>query len=174
MATFYNLYDLINYLEKTKENDSTSKNVNHQSNTPQPTSQSSNNNVQSSTKCNNFKYQEREPSFEPNVDLYETKDTVYIELEVPGVEKSDINIDWNSNASKLVVSGARKKNELLSNNDSKLLVNELEYGNFKREIKLNSNLINLPSINANLNNGVLLIKISKKPQDSLNIKVNIQ
>jgi len=132
---------------------------------------------------NNFKFRYQEPthSFLPDVDIYENKDTLYVEIEAVGIEKNDIKIDWDSNTSKLIISGNRKKNQSLNNNNNnnnyngfKVLLNEIEHGVFKREIKLNSNLLDLSSINATLVNGVLLIKISKTPKDKLNIKVNIQ
>ncbi|KAF2074888.1 hypothetical protein CYY_003807 [Polysphondylium violaceum] len=178
MTTLYNLYDFINYIERSKENEkvaSKKQKIDHNnksspnSNTPTTSS--------TTTATPKYKYQQPIPSYDPNVDIYETKDTVYIELEAPGIEKSDFNIDWNSNTSKLIISGVRKNKISQLNNDnnnSKLLVNELEHGSFKREIKLNSNLIDLTTINANLVDGVLFIKISKKPQNTLNIKVNIQ
>ncbi|KAF2068300.1 hypothetical protein CYY_010373 [Polysphondylium violaceum] len=207
MTALYNLYDLLNYIERAKEIDdleSKKQSVDNKSNTqspksspspsPSPSSSSSSTHTPATPSSTStptvpqpqaqtpasyyypkFKYQERVPSYEPNVDIYETKDTVYVELETPGVEKGDINIDWNSNTSKLIISGTRKNNSNNNNNNNyKLLVKELEHGTFKREIKLNSNLIDLTTINANLVDGVLVIKISKKPLNTLNIKVNIQ
>ncbi|KAF2074767.1 hypothetical protein CYY_003913 [Polysphondylium violaceum] len=116
----------------------------------------------------------KEQTFHPDFDVYEDNEFVFIELEVAGLAKEDINIDWNTADSKLVISGEKAKKELDPSQVVKRITQERKFGSFNREVVLNANYIDLNSIEATFKDGLLLIKIAKKDESSLKVKINIQ
>ena len=103
--------------------------------------------------------QESKPSdiaFMPTVNTREASDAYYIEVDLPGVSKDDINIDVDDNT--LTISGVRKvKEEHKEDNFYKV---ESVYGKFERSFSLPED-VNSDKIEAKHNNGVLEIKIPK-------------
>ncbi len=95
-------------------------------------------------------------AFTPTVNSRETEDAYFIEIDLPGVKKEDIEIDVKDNV--LTVSGERKvKEEMKEENYYKI---ESRYGKFTRSFTLPKN-VNIDKISANSENGVLEIKIPK-------------
>ncbi len=95
-------------------------------------------------------------AFTPTVNSRETEDAYFIEIDLPGVKKDDIEIDVKDNV--LTVSGERKvKEEMKEENYYKI---ESRYGKFTRSFTLPKN-VNIDKISANSENGVLEIKIPK-------------
>ena len=105
-------------------------------------------NVQES-KANNI-------AFIPTVNTREADDAYYIEVDLPGVSKDDINIDVNDNT--LTISGVRKVKE--EHKDDSFYKVESVYGKFERSFSLPED-VNSDKIEAKHNNGVLEIKIPK-------------
>ena len=103
--------------------------------------------------------QESKPSdiaFIPTVNTREADDAYYIEVDLPGVAKDDINIDVDDNT--LTISGVRKvKEEHKEDNFYKV---ESVYGKFERSFSLPED-VDSDKIEAKHNNGVLEIKIPK-------------
>ncbi len=95
-------------------------------------------------------------AFTPTVNSRETEDAYFIEIDLPGVKKEDIEIDVKDNV--LTVSGERKvKEEMKEENYYKI---ESRYGKFTRSFTLPKN-VNIDKISANSEDGVLEIKIPK-------------
>lgn len=94
--------------------------------------------------------------WEPNTDIFETPDTVYIVIEVPGVERS--NLDLKMKNSILYINGFRKP----ARPEIDITYHQLEvhYGNFEKQIPLPESLEH-NEINAQLSEGILEIQISK-------------
>ena len=103
--------------------------------------------------------QESKPNdiaFIPTVNTREADDAYYIEVDLPGVSKDDINIDVDDNT--LTISGVRKvKEEHKEDNFYKV---ESVYGKFERSFSLPED-VDTDKIEAKHNNGVLEIKIPK-------------
>ena len=103
--------------------------------------------------------QESKPNdiaFIPTVNTREADDAYYIEVDLPGVAKDDINIDVDDNT--LTISGVRKvKEEHKEDNFYKV---ESVYGKFERSFSLPED-VDSDKIEAKHNNGVLEIKIPK-------------
>jgi HSP20 family protein len=95
--------------------------------------------------------------WEPNTDIFETADTVHIVIEVPGVERS--NLDLKLKNSTLYINGFRKPTR--PENEITYHQLELHYGNFEKQIPLPESLEH-NEINASLVDGILEIKISKQ------------
>jgi HSP20 family protein len=98
----------------------------------------------------------RDVDFIPVVNTREADDAYYIEVELPGVKKEDINIDVNEDT--LTISGERKvKEEHKEDNFYKV---ESVYGKFERSFSLPED-VDTNKIEATSKNGVLEIKIPK-------------
>lgn len=94
--------------------------------------------------------------FVPSVNTREGEDAYYIELDLPGIKKEDINIDVNDNV--LTVSGERKiKKEDKEDDYYKV---ESSYGMFERSFTLPEN-VDADNINAQSQDGVLEVVIPK-------------
>ena len=95
-------------------------------------------------------------AFIPAVNTREGDDAYYIEVDLPGVKKEDINIDVDENT--LTISGERKvKEEHKEDNFYKV---ESVYGKFERSFSLPED-VDTDKIEAEFKNGVLEIKIPK-------------
>lgn len=95
--------------------------------------------------------------FTPNINIKENRDIVIIEAELAGIDKKDIKVTYEN--SKLKISGEKKyKNDKKQNYSHRA---EIKHGNFKRVIHLNEEYIQVDSISADYNNGILTINIDK-------------
>ena len=100
--------------------------------------------------------QTRDIAFVPTVNTREADDAYYIEVDLPGVEKENININVDENT--LTISGERKvKDEHKEDNFYKV---ESVYGKFERSFSLPED-VDTDKIEAEHKNGVLEIKIPK-------------
>jgi len=105
---------------------------------------------------NSQKEESRDLAFVPTVNTREGDDAYYIEVDLPGVKKEDINIDVDDNT--LTISGERKiKEEHKEDNFYKV---ESVYGKFERAFSLPED-VDTEKIEAEHKNGVLEIKIPK-------------
>ena len=103
--------------------------------------------------------QEAKPNdiaFIPTVNTREASDAYYIEVDLPGVSKDDINIDVDENT--LTISGIRKVKE--EHKDDSFYKVESVYGKFERSFSLPED-VDTDKIEAKHENGVLEIKIPK-------------
>lgn len=96
-------------------------------------------------------------SWEPNTDIVESEDLVEIRIELAGISREQVSIHLKNG--NLYISGIRKENKL----DKKVYYHQLElhYGHFMKVISLPES-IEHNDITANLSEGILEIKISKK------------
>ena len=93
--------------------------------------------------------------FLPTADIYETQDALKVVLEVPGVEKS--NIDVRVEDGILNVDG---RLDLAKYQGLQPLYTEYNIGHYSRSFRL-SNKINQEKIDAELNDGVLSLTLPK-------------
>jgi len=96
----------------------------------------------------------------PVTDIKEDKDFYNLRMEVPGLKKEDINIEFQNN--RIVVTGEKKKEEKKEEGDNYYHV-ESYRGKFQRIFTL-PNEINEKKIGANLENGILNLKIPKSEE----------
>ncbi len=108
-------------------------------------------------------------SFVPPVDIYEDEHNITLKLEVPGIEQKDIDIRLENNT--LTVRGERKfEKEEKEENFHRV---ERRYGSFFRAFTL-PNTVDVDSVNADYEQGVLKIKLAKKAEAKpKQIKVNV-
>jgi HSP20 family protein len=92
----------------------------------------------------------------PLVDIYETKDTIVIRAEVPGVKQEDLNIEVNENT--LILKGERKPDKEVKEENYHCI--ERSYGHFLRSFTL-PRVVQQDKICARLKDGVLEITLPK-------------
>ncbi|HLR70627.1 MAG TPA: Hsp20/alpha crystallin family protein [Pseudogracilibacillus sp.] len=102
-----------------------------------------------------------ENSFTPKCNIEEKKDHYLVEVEIPGVEPKDVNIELEGNM--LSIKGERKRESKAEDRDDKMHVVEQSYGSFYRSFSLPNN-VNTEAIKAENKNGVLFIKIPKNKE----------
>lgn len=93
----------------------------------------------------------------PAVNVIETDDAFKLELAAPGCRKEDFSIEVNQNT---LTIGCESRDEKLEN-EGKYTRKEFSYQQFKRSFTLPQNTVNLDSIEARYEDGVLNITIPK-------------
>lgn len=96
------------------------------------------------------------PDFSPALDIVDGKDKYSISLEVPGIDKENINVEIDDGI--MTISGEKKSDEVKE--DENRYVRERCYGAFRREFKLPSNS-DIDNISAGYENGVLTLGVPK-------------
>jgi HSP20 family protein len=98
-------------------------------------------------------------SFAPAVDIYEDDNAIHLKAELPGMRPEDIKINVENNV--LTVSGERK----LEHEDKREGYHRIErsYGTFTRSFVLPES-VDPEKVEAEVTEGVLTLKIPKKPQ----------
>ncbi len=104
--------------------------------------------------------QENISSFIPTVNTREDDSAYYIEVDLPGVKKEDIEITTEDNV--LTISGERKVRDEVKEDDYYKV--ESVYGTFSRSFTLPEN-VDVNKIEAKNENGVLEIVIPKKVEE---------
>ncbi len=97
------------------------------------------------------------PDFSPSLDIVDKKDKLSITVEVPGIEKDNIQIDINDKT--LIIKGEKKSED--EQKDKDVYVRERCYGAFRREIELPPDS-DTDKIDASYKNGILVLDIPKK------------
>jgi len=107
-------------------------------------------------------------AFVPPVDIYEDEHSIQLKLEVPGIEKEDLDVKVENNV--LTVGGERKfEKEEKEENFRRV---ERRYGSFVRSFTL-PNTVNTEDVTADYSSGVLKIRLGKRAEAKPKpIKVN--
>ncbi len=92
----------------------------------------------------------------PVADIYETKDEYVFKLEVPGLSKDDVSIEFYSNT--LTVKGERKEEKDVKKEDYHRI--ESYCGTFSRSFSIPQN-VDTAKISANMKDGILELRIPK-------------
>ena len=101
----------------------------------------------------------RQGSFSPKINISENEKQFMIDVEVPGMDKNDIDVSLENR--QLTISGERKfENE---EKDTRYHRVETHFGSFTRSFRLPDS-VDEGSINAKYNNGILSITIDKSEE----------
>ena len=101
-------------------------------------------------------------------DIYEKDNNINIEMDIPGFNKEDINIEINKG--NLVVTAEKNEDE---NEDKKYLRRERKYyGKYQRSFYLGE--IDEENIEASFENGILKISIPKKTEEETKKLIEIK
>ena len=103
----------------------------------------------------------------PKVDVIDHEDRITIEAEIPGLNREEVSVDLEEGV--MTISGQKNSQDV--DTSLKYIRKELKRSSFKRSFKLGEN-INSKKINADFNNGILLITLPKKdPEKNKKIKI---
>jgi HSP20 family protein len=95
--------------------------------------------------------------FMPTINTREAEDAYYVELDLPGIKKEDIDVDVKDNV--ITISGERKIQNEIDEEDYYSI--ESHFGKFERSFTLPEN-VNADKIQAQSKDGVLEVVIPKE------------
>ena len=105
----------------------------------------------------------------PAAELTETKESLLLKLEIPGMQSSDINIE--ATAKSISVTGERKSE--VKSEDAAKTRSEFRYGSFQRVIPL-PNKIQNTEVKAKYQDGILYLTLPKADEEKNKVvKVNL-
>ena len=99
---------------------------------------------------------ESKRSYSPNVDINESDTEVYLDVDLPGIDKKDIHVEVKNNT--LTISGERQDER--RSEDSQSCRVEKRYGRFERSFTL-PDTVNADKVAAEYTNGVLSLTLPK-------------
>ena len=110
-----------------------------------------------------------ECKWQPNVDVYESEDSVIVVVELAGITRDEVSVVFDDG--KLYVSGMRK--DVAPHKQRRYRQMEICYNEFGRVIYLPDN-IDHDRISAKINNGLMVVEAPKKnPQQHTNHQIEI-
>ena len=98
-------------------------------------------------------------AWNPSVDIFENKDQIVLEAELPGMNPEDVNISIENNV--LTIHGERRF-EKKDENDNFHRV-ERSYGSFTRSFTLPPT-VSSDNVDANFDNGILRLSLAKREE----------
>lgn len=110
-----------------------------------------------------------EGTWEPPTDLVETPEAVEVRMEIAGIRRQDISVDYKDRI--LVVRGRR--DIMRGTGDEVVLQAEMRYGPFRRAFRLRGPL-NEHTITANYTDGLLVIRVAKGGLDSGTRRIEVK
>ena len=99
----------------------------------------------------------------------ETKNIILIQVELAGVKKEDIELNFSNDI--INIKGIRKYHNF--NKTDTVHKNEIITGKFTRKIKVSINITNPSSIKTNFTDGILSITIDKNNEKSNNFSLKV-
>jgi len=106
--------------------------------------------------------------WKPNTNIVETRDSLIIEMELPGVAKSDVAITLLNNQ-ELIVKGMKKQPRLEREPVTYYLF-EREFGTFYKKIVIDFPL-DTDHVKSLMENGVLTIEVSKRSESKIAVEI---
>ena len=116
----------------------------------------------------NNQNREAESTLKPRADVAESDTHFFIHVTLPGLEKTDIKVEMQESI--LKISGERKE---LTQEGVKSILQESRFGKFERTFKLPKS-IDVQSIDAKFNNGILEISILKQIVEKKSTTIEIK
>ena len=104
----------------------------------------------------------------PQIDIYETREEIFILAEIAGVPKEEINLEIGPRTVK--ISGAREGGP--REEDARYRLAEIPCGHFERNLTLPVP-IDMETVRAVCRDGILEIRLAKRPLDRVH-KISIQ
>jgi HSP20 family protein len=101
-----------------------------------------------------------ERAWRPPMDMYETPDEIIIRAEIGGVDREDLEVEISSKAVRI----QGKRPTPASGGSCTYRLAEIQYGRFERILFL-PNPIDPDKVNAAAKNGLLEIRLVKRPMD---------
>lgn len=109
-------------------------------------------------------------TFQPDVDIVETSDSVIVEISLPGVDKSEISVEYDFESNRLLITGEAKR---VDKEDHKPIRRERPIGPFERIVGLNKQIIYADRISGSHENGILTLTVPKNKELETKRKISI-
>lgn len=105
-----------------------------------------------------------------DVDLIETEEKYYLKVDVPGIEKEEIDIEAGDKDISIVAT-FEPFTEEIEEKDKTVLISDIKQGKCSKSIRFSNN-IEIDKISAKFNNGTVLITIPKlkTPKNKINVE----
>lgn len=105
-----------------------------------------------------------------DVDLIETEEKYYLKVDVPGIEKEEIDIEAGDKDISIVAT-FKPFIEEIEEEDKTVLISDIKQGRCSKSIRFSNN-IEINKISAKFNNGTVLITIPKlkTPKNKINVE----
>ena len=103
----------------------------------------------------------------PSYDIFYDSDTLLVVLEIPGISKENIKLDFFNNM--LTVKG--KKEKII---DKSVFQGEIFYGNFERQIQLPISVTSDKNVSINSDKGLLLISVDVTKEIKNKFTINLK
>lgn len=105
-----------------------------------------------------------------DVDLIETEEKYYLKVDVPGIEKEEIDIEAGDKDISIVAT-FKPFIEEIEEEDKTVLISDIKQGRCSKNIRFSNN-IEIDKISAKFNNGTVLITIPKlkTPKNKINVE----
>ena len=106
-----------------------------------------------------------------DVDLIETEEKYYLKVDVPGIEKEEIDIEAGDKDISIVATFKPFTGEIEEQEDKTVLISDIKQGKYSKSIRFSNN-IEIDKISAKFNNGTVLITIPKlkTPKNKINVE----
>ena len=106
-----------------------------------------------------------------DVDLIETEEKYYLKVDVPGIEKEEIDIEAGDKDISIVATFKPFIEEIEEEEDKTVLISDIKQGRCSKSIRFSNN-IEIDKISAKFNNGTVLITIPKlkTPKNKINVE----
>lgn len=102
-----------------------------------------------------------------SMDIVDTENETQVFMDMPGVEKSSLNVDFRNNH--LIVRGERKTPY---NEKTEAVQREIVYGKFMKEVVLPFSVTSRDNVSLTLENGVLKIVVDKRKEGEHSFSVS--
>lgn len=105
-----------------------------------------------------------------DVDLIQTEEKYYLKVDVPGIEKEEIDIEAGDKDISIVAT-FKPYIEEIEEEDKSVLISDIKQGRCSKSIRFSNN-IEIDKISAKFNNGTVLITIPKlkTPKNKINVE----
>ena len=103
-------------------------------------------------------------------DIYEKNGVYYLEMDIPGFDKKDVNIEVDEN-DYLTITACKDSENNEEDQEKNYIRKERTYGKYQRSFYLGD--VDRDKINANFENGILRIQLPKK-EDNKSSKQTIE
>lgn len=100
-------------------------------------------------------------------DIYEKEGIYYLEMDIPGFDKKDVNIELDDK-DYLIITAERSSDVDSEDENKNYIRKERSYGKYQRSFYVGD--IDKENIEANFNNGILTIAMPKKETEKLSKK----
>lgn len=110
--------------------------------------------------------QQTQGDWYPLVDIVDTKNNLYVYMELPGVVEDSISIDFFNN--RVDISGEKVKKYTAVPSKS-----EITYGKFNRKIILPLSVTNKQNVSVQYNNGVLKLTVDKRQEEHNRFRIGV-